>query len=249
MMGVLMMSSPLRNTALLVALALAAAAPMLRASALEPFVASYQAFNEGKLAGRASMRVVRSDAERWRIDLDIAGDRGFLGMIGLNIDQSTVFDEAGGQYRPLSQSTVRKALLFGRKIVGTYDWNARNAQWSGDLKKDRRRPIALQDGDMSALLINLAIMRDAAPGKSLRYRFVDGGRVRLHEYVVAPEPENIAVGELSYATLRVSRSNGGNDETIFWVADGVPTPVRILQRENGQDGIDLRLIEYQGVQQ
>ena len=48
--------------------------------------------------------------------------------------------------------------------------------------------------------------------------------------------------------LRVSRSNGGNDETIFWVADGVPTPVRILQRENGEDGVDLRLIEYQGVQ-
>lgn len=243
-----MMPVTLRNTALLVALACAAAAPMLRASALEPFVASYQAFNEGKLAGSATMRVVRSEAPRWRIDLDIAGDRGFLGIIGLNIEQSTVFDEAGGQYRPLSQSTVRKALLFGRKIVGTYDWSARSAQWSGDLKKDRRQPIPLQDGDMSALLINLAIMRDAAPGKALQYRFVDGGRVRQHEYVVAPETENIAVGELSYAALRVSRSNGGNDETIFWVADGVPTPVRILQRENGQDAIDLRLIEYQGVQ-
>ena len=238
-----------RTTAALVALTLAAAtAPSLRAAPLEPFVASYEAFNKGKLAGNATMRVVRSEAPRWRIDLDIAGNRGFLGVIGLNIDQSTVFDESGGRYRPLSQSTVRKALLFGRKIVGTYDWNARSARWTGDLKKDRRQPIPLQDGDMSALLINLAIMRDAAPGKALRYRFVDGGRVRPHEYVVASEPESIAVGELSYQTLRVSRSNGGNDETIFWVADGVPTPVRILQRENGQDAIDLRLIEYQGVQ-
>ena len=245
-----MTSLTARTTAALVALALAAAsaASPLRAAALEPFVASYQAFNKGKLAGSATMRVVRSEAPRWRIDLDIAGDRGFLGVIGLNIDQSTVFDESGGKYRPLSQSTVRKALLFGRKVVGTYDWNARTARWTGDLKKDRRQPIPLQDGDMSALLINLAIMRDAAPGKSLRYRFVDGGRIREHEYVVAPETESIAVGELSYQTLRVSRSNGGNDETIFWVADGVPTPVRILQRENGQDGVDLRLIEYQGVQ-
>ena len=48
--------------------------------------------------------------------------------------------------------------------------------------------------------------------------------------------------------MRVARSNGGNDETIFWVANGVPTPVRILQRENGQDTLDLRLVEYQGVQ-
>lgn len=245
------MTSPAaRTAAALVALTLAAAsaAASLRAATLEPFVASYQAFNGGKLAGSATMRVVRSEAPRWRIDLDVEGNHGFLGVIGLNIDQSTVFDEVDGRYRPLSQSTVRKALLFGRKIVGTYDWNARSARWSGDLKKDRRQPIPLQDGDMSALLINLAIMRDAEPGRSLRYRFVDGGRVRIHEYAVAPETESIAVGDLSYETLRVSRSNGGNDETIFWVADGVPTPVRILQREDGEDGVDLRLIEYQGVQ-
>jgi len=57
----------------------------------------------------------------------------------------------------------------------------------------------------------------------------------------------VTVEDLSYSALRVSRSNGGNDETIFWVADGVPTPVRILQREDGQDGVDLRLVEYQGV--
>ena len=31
-----------------------------------------------------------------------------------------------------------------------------------------------------------------------------------------------------------------------WVASGVPTPVRILQRTDGEDAIDLRLIEYQG---
>ena len=69
------MTSPTaRITAALVALALAAAsvASPLRATALEPFVASYQAFNKGKLAGSATMRVVRSEAPRWRIDLDIA---------------------------------------------------------------------------------------------------------------------------------------------------------------------------------
>jgi hypothetical protein len=48
--------------------------------------------------------------------------------------------------------------------------------------------------------------------------------------------------------MRVSRVNGGNDETIFWVVNGVPTPVRMLQREDGRDGIDLRLTEYQGIQ-
>lgn len=215
---------------------------------LEPFVASYQAYNGGDLAGTATMRVVETGGGRWRVDLEIQGNRGFAGLVRLNIDQSTVFEDTGAHYRPLSQSTVRKALLFGRKTVGTYDWAAGTARWTGDVKKERRAGVPLQPGDMSGLLINLAIMRDAAPGKALSYRFVDGGRVRQHEYVAAPATGKIEVGGMSYEALRVSRSNGGNDEMIVWIADGVPTPVRILQRENGEDAIDLQLIEYHGVQ-
>lgn len=149
--------------------------------------------------------------------------------------------------KPLSQSTVRKGIFLGKKITGVYDWNAGTARWTGDLKKERTAPIALKDGDMNGLLIDLAIIRDAAPGKRLSYRFVDGGRVRDHVYDVSAQPEIVAVGDLSYDALRVARANGGNDETIFWVASGVPTPVRILQRTDGQDAIDLRLTEYQGV--
>ena len=89
---------------------------------------------------------------------------------------------------------------------------------------------------------------DVGEETRLRYRFVDGGRVREYHYQAEQAPEIVPVGEMSYSALRVSRTNGGNDEMIIWVADGVPTPVRILQREDGEDAIDLRLVEYQGVQ-
>ena len=220
------------------------AAPAL---ALEPFVASYQAYNEGKLAGSASMKVAPRGGEQWQIDLNVKGTRGFARLAGLNIEQSTVFDVEGDLFRPRSQATVRHALFMGKKMVGTYDWNSHTAQWQGDIKKNRKAPLSLQTGDLSALLMNLAVIRDAAPGRQLSYRVVDNGRVREYAYAVSAEPETVEVDELSYSALRVSRINGGNDETIFWVADGVPTPVRILQREDGQDGIDLRLVEYQGV--
>lgn len=220
------------------------------AAALQPFVASYEAWYGGKPAGTATMQVVHDDAaSRWRVDLGIRGNRGFAGIVGLNLEQSTVFDEANGIYRPLSQSTVRKAaVLFNRKVTGTYDWRSHTAQWTGDIKKERRAPVPIRYGDMSALLINLAVIRDAEPGRRLQYRFVDGGRVRDYEYKVAEQTEPVTVAELSYEAMRVERTNGGNDETIFWIADGVPTPVRILQREDGEDAVDLRLIEYQGMQ-
>lgn len=215
--------------------------------ALEPFVATYQAYNAGKLAGKASMRVVQNGGEQWRVDLGIRGNRGFAGLVGLNIEQSTVFQAVHEHYRPISQSTVKHALFTGRKSTGIYDWNAGTASWKGDVKKERRAPVPLQGEDMSTLLMNLAVIRDAEPGKALRYRVVENGRAREYRYAVAPQTEAVSVEDLSYEAMRVSRTNGGNDETIFWIASGVPTPVRILQRENGADTFDLRLVEYQGV--
>lgn len=220
----------------------------LPALALEPFVATYQAYNEGKLAGAAKMQVVQTEGARWRIDLGIRGTRGFARLAGLNIEQSTVFDSRDEEYRPLSQATVKHAVFTGKKISGVYDWQARSARWQGDVKKARTAAIPLQEGDMSTLLVNLAVIRDAQPGKVLGYRVVDNGRVRDYQYAVAAQTEIVNVDDLSYDAMRVARTNGGNDETIFWVANGVPTPVRILQRENGQDTLDLRLVEYQGVQ-
>ncbi|WP_409976451.1 DUF3108 domain-containing protein, partial [Xanthomonas graminis] len=230
----------------------AAAAPGLQAAPwtpppLQPFVATYQALYKGKQAGDARMEVSHGSGDEWRVDLAVQGRSGFASILGLNIEQSTVFRTQDGRYVPQSQSTVKKAMFFGKKVTGVYDWSKGVARWDGDLKKDRQQPIPLQPGDQSALLINLSIMRDAQPGKTMSYRFVDVGRVREHIYHAAEQTETVQVGDISYDALRVSRTNGGKNETILWIANGVPTPVRILQREDGEDRIDLRLTEYQGV--
>src|SRR5688572_13985377 len=230
-------------TALIAAAALACSLP---AQALEPFIAHYQVFNAGKEMGDATMQVVRNDDRRWRVDLGIHGTSGLMGLAGVNAEQSTVFDQVGDLYRPLTQGTVKKALFTRRQTIGIYDWRSQTARWQGDIKEDRQKPIGLQSGDMSGLLINLAVIRDAQPGKTLQYRFVDNGRVRPHQYVVAPDTEGVMVGDMSFSAMRVNRVQSGNEETVIWVVDGVPTPVRILQRENDQDTFDLRLVEYKG---
>jgi hypothetical protein len=105
----------------------------------------------------------------------------------------------------------------------------------------------LKDCDMSGLLINLAILRDAQPGRTLDYRFVDNGRARDHRYTVAQDLEGVSVDGMSFNAMRVSRVQG-DEETVVWVVDGVPTPVRILQREKGEDTYDLRLVDYKSSQ-
>ncbi len=215
---------------------------------LEPFIAQYQVFKGDHVLGDAVMQVVRNDDRRWRVDLNVRGTRGLAGIAGIAAQQSTVFDVAGTRYRPLAQSTLRKTLFTKRQTVGVYDWRSHQARWTGDVKESRSAPVTLQDGDQSGLLINLAVVRDAQPGRSMQYRFVDDGRARDHRYDVSTQLDDVKVGELSYSAMRVQRVQSGNEETLIWVVDGVPTPVRMLQRENGQDTYDLRLVEYKGAQ-
>lgn len=221
----------------------ATATPM----ALAPFTGTYQVFRDDKPLGRATMRLVNTSGNRWRIDLGILGTRGLAGLAGINIQQSTVFDVVGGQYRPITQATVRHALFRTRKTTGTYDWSKGTATWSGDIKASRRdRGIALQAGDMSGLLINLALVRDARPGATLHYRFVDDGRMRPHEYVVSAGPEGVQAGDIGYEAHRIDRVRSGDDRTVVWVARDVPLPVRIHMQDGGDPPLDLMLIQYQG---
>lgn len=214
---------------------------------LEPFVASYAVYKDDKLLGEATMQLVRQQTPRWRADLVMHGTRGLMGFAGINAEQSSVFDDLGEVYRPITQATVNKSLFTRKQTIGIYDWNSRSASWQGDVKESHRRPLALQDGDMTGLLINLAMIRDAAPGKTLDYRFVDDGRIRDHRYVVAEERESITVAGMSYNALKATRSKD-NEDTVIWVVKNVPSPIRMLKRKNGKDAYDLRLVEYKGVE-
>lgn len=213
--------------------------------ALVPFNARYRVTRDGKPLGDATLQLTALPNARWRIDLRIEATRGLMGLAGLDLQQSTVFDTTADEhFRPLSQSTVRKALFTRKLITGTYDWSAGQARWTGDVKKTRRAPVPLQAGDMNGLLINLAVLRDAAPGATLHYRFVDDGRARDQQYFVATTREPQVVDDLSYNALRVERVRGGGDATTFWVVEAVPTPIRILQHDD--DGtFELQLIDYQ----
>jgi len=253
---VLLLSSLLLYPALASAQTAPTTAPMAASSAaddpalaipapvLQPFIATYAVFANDHRLGDAVLQLQSLGDSRWRIDLTMHGS-GLVRLTGLNVQQSIVFDSDGQHYRPLSQSTHRRVFLSTRKSTGVYDWANHVARWTGDLKPSRRAPVALQDGDMSGLLIDLAVIRDAAPGKTLHYRYVDGGRAREHTYMVAAEPESVEVDGLGYSAMRVARMEADGDQTTVWVAHGVPTPIRLLQREDGDDSTDLRLIEYQ----
>ncbi|MEG2803613.1 DUF3108 domain-containing protein [Stenotrophomonas sp.] len=203
----------------------------LPAMALQPFKADYQASYMGMQAN-GTMTLSSEGANKWRYSLNVKNQLA-------DLSQSTVFDESNGRLRPLSSNDRSVLLVKKRNVDATYNWSSNQATWTGDVKPDRRGPVALKAGDMDALLINLAIARDLAAGKPLSYRMVDEGRIKPMTYKVVGQ-EKITVAGKSYDATKVSRTDG-NKELIAWIVKEFPVPARLLQRESGKDALDLTI--------
>ena len=210
----------------------AIAAPAVAAEpAIKPFTADYQANYMGMQAN-GQMTLASAGGNRWKYNLSISGSVATL-------SQTTVFEENGGKYRPISGSDVSRVLIKKVDKSAHYDWNKGVATWTGDVKPDRAGPVKLQAGDMDGMLLNLALARDVAAGKPLNYRMVDDGRAKQLSYTVAGK-EQITVDGKSQQATKVVRTDG-EKQTIAWVVEGLPVPARILQKRNGKDEMDLRI--------
>ena len=199
--------------------------------ALKPFSADYQASYMG-LQGNGKMTLAKAGDHRWTYSLDVHSTIA-------NLSQRTVFDENGGQWRPLTGNDSSLLLIKKSDKHAVYDWAHGQARWTGDVKPDRSGPVALKPGDMDAMLINLAIARDVQAGKPLDYRMVDDGRAKPLSYQVVGKDTVTIAGKAQPAT-KVSRTDGER-QTVLWVVDGLPVPARILQRKSGNDELDLTL--------
>ena len=140
------------------------------ALAVKPFTANYQASYMG-LQGNGQMTLAAAGGDRWKYTLSIQSALAQL-------SQTTVFEDNGGKWRPLSGNDASSVLIKHSNKTATYDWSKGEARWSGDVKDDRNGPVTLQAGDLDAMLLNLAIVRDVNAGKPLSYRMVDDGRAK-----------------------------------------------------------------------
>ncbi|MFT4198420.1 MAG: DUF3108 domain-containing protein [Pseudoxanthomonas sp.] len=214
--------SPTARSLAALALAAAAAAPALAASALQPFQATYEATALG-MQGTGQMNLTRQADGRWQYTLSVRNQV-------VNLQQSTTFDEKNGQLRPLASNDVSALLIKRKAVQANYDWGKGQATWSGDVKPERAGPVPLQPGDMDALLVNLAIVRDVAAGRPLNYRMVENGKARQMSYQVAGKETITVAGEQKTAT-KITRSDG-NKQVTAWIVPGMPVPARIVQSDS-----------------
>ncbi len=227
--------SPIVRSLLLTATLVAASAMAAPARALEPFAADYQASYMG-LSANGRMTIESQGGNQWKYTLKISNQVAQL-------TQTTVFEDRDGQWRPLTGTDASLLLVKKIRRNAVYDWAKGEARWSGDVKPERAGPVPLQTGDVDGLLMNLAIARDAVAGKPLRYRMVDEGRAKPMSFTVAGKESIIIGGKPRQATKLVS--SNGNKQMLIWVVEGLALPARILQRKDGKDDIDLKIVSVQ----
>ena len=224
--------SPIVRSLLLTATLIAASAAAAPARALEPFAADYQASYMG-LSANGRMTIEPQGGNQWKYTLKISNQVAQL-------TQTTVFEERDGQWRPLTGTDASLLLVKKIRRNAVYDWAKGEARWSGDVKPERAGPVPLQTGDVDGLLMNLAIARDALAGKPLRYRMVDEGRAKPMSFTMAGK-ENISIGGKPRQATKLVSTNG-NKQMLIWVVEGIALPARILQRKDGKDDIDLKIM-------
>lgn len=213
--------------AILLAASASASAP---AMALQPFNAQYEASYKGVPASGAMS--LSQQGARWTYSMSI-------GNAAATMSQATVFVETNGMFRPLGGSDRSQYLMQRKSVVARYDWKNMQARWTGDVKPNRAGPVKMRPGDMDALLVNLALARDAASGKPMNYRLVENGKIKPMNYRIAGK-ETLSIAGKSVATTKVVQSAGGK-QTVAWIAPGIPVPVRIVQREDGSETFSLRI--------
>lgn len=200
--------------------------------AVKPFVADYQATVKGAIRADAQMKLTSAGDGLWSYELSVNSPIA-------SVRQTTLFEDRDGSWRPLSGNDSTQMLIKKTEKIATYDWTDGEARWSGNVKPDRMGPVKLQAGDMDAMMLNLAIVRDVAAGKPLSYRMVDNGVARQQVYQNLGQDSMTFAGKLQTAT-KVSRSSDGKRVTV-WVIEGLPVPARVLQQDNDKDTMDLVL--------
>jgi hypothetical protein len=227
----------------LAALALCAALPA--AAAPQWFRAEYEVHVNGKPAGESVIELIPSAAGRWQYRIHATGTRGLARFARFSTAQIASVDFPDGRPRLLSAEMQSRSLLRDRDVQLEIDWESAQVRWMGDIQQDEptQRPLDGRPATGSSLNLQLAFdARTATPGQRVDYVLHDRGRRRDLDYMAGqPETVEVPAGRFTAIPMRGERKDKQR-VTIAWYDPTLPpTPVRVLQTEQGEQKYELRL--------
>ena len=211
-------------------LTLAALLPQPAHAALSAFKADYSVRYHGIPA--SAQASLQRQGNNWIYLMSV-------GNAAASMNQATVFMERGDFYIPLGGSDRMQYPGGARAVTTRWAWQDRQVRWTGDVKPTRAGPVELQRGDMDALLAQLALVRDHQARGATNYRILENGRARPASFRRSGTETITIAGEPVQATRYVQTRTGKT--TTIWVANNIPTPVKLTQQEGSRETVRMTL--------
>ena len=205
------------------------------------YTATYQVFRNGNALGNATVKFSAAGNGQWELSSDTIGT-GIAAIAGVEILERSVLRWNGGRPETMDYSFNQKAGFKNKQRSIRV-----NAQSNIIDSRDREKSYTLkyQAGVLDRHAVTVAVMQDLAQGRSgdLLYLVADRDEVQTHLYrVVGNEKMQTALGAMNSTKVqRIRQTPNGRVTTLWLGADRQFVPLRIEQKENDGDTIEMRI--------
>ncbi len=232
------------------ALLATALAPPVAAHPLEPFEARYEVWLNGKRSGISRMQLAPLVDGSWEYRVEAEGSSGLARLAAIELRQAVRFELIDQRPRLLESVAENASVLRRREVRTLFDWQAMTARWEGDVKPGEAGPLPLERGATTGQLLNLLLALNVAaapPDSVLSFPVYERGRMKRQQYrIEGREPIEVPAGRFAAIPVVNERPDRQRTTRIWYDTALPPTPVRMLQTEQGQPKYELRLIEVSG---
>lgn len=208
---------------------------------LKPYTATYQVYRNGSALGNATVKLSATGNGRWELSSDTIGT-GIAAIAGVEIFERSALRWNEGRPETMDYSFNQKAGFKNKQRSLRV-----NPQSKIIDSRDREKSYTLkyQVGVLDRHAVTVAVMQDLALGKSgdLLYPVADRDQLQTHLYrVVGNEKMQTALGPLNSTKVqRIRQSPSGRVTTLWLGTEKQFVPLRIEQKENDGDTIEMRI--------
>ena len=220
------------------ALVAALATPLLEAATVAPFNATYEVRRNGSVLGEATLRLAR-EGNLWRFSSETRGTQGLARIAGVRIDESSQFRYLDGRPETLAYNYRQKTSFNDRERGATVDAAGGRIQLRN---RDERNEVPYVAGVVDRQLATIALMQAIASGRRGDVLLQVLGRHAVEAQVWDIEATDHGGGEAGWRIERRRESDDGRSTLLWLDADQGHLPLRIEQREDDGEVIEMRLL-------
>ena len=231
------MKTALRIAALALALATPLAAVAL--APVQPFSATYEVRRNGDVLGEATFSLAR-DGANWRFSAATRGTAGMARIAGVRIDEVSYFRYVDGRPETLRYRFDQKTSFNSRQRSADVDAAAGRVAL---VNKGERVDVPFVAGVVDRQLLTVALMQAVAAGRRGEQTLQVLGRRDIEAQVWDIEAKEQVEGLGLAWRLERERDTPDGRSTVIWLDDDAGhLPLRIEQREDDGEVIDMRMI-------